>query len=224
MVCSPVHTSPDVERRHPVRENHRTNRQIPPRLPDACIGSGQRQSFAGHRSASCLHRQSPVKLGVMTRKLTRRGLIGLTALTLAACGRREPRPEVARAAFNPPLYPNETPELRQQINSWADYYEVPRTLVQRVVIRESTHRPDATNGPYMGLMQIHPNTARGMGYDGPPAGLLDADTNLKYAVKYLRGAWLVSDGDEATAVSWYARGYYYEAKRRGLLEETGLKT
>jgi hypothetical protein len=25
-------------------------------------------------------------------------------------------------------------------------------------------------------------------------------------------------------VGWYARGYYYEAKRRGLLEETGLKT
>ncbi|MFN3577460.1 MAG: lytic transglycosylase domain-containing protein, partial [Tabrizicola sp.] len=26
------------------------------------------------------------------------------------------------------------------------------------------------------------------------------------------------------AVMWYARGYYYEAKRLGLLEETGLRT
>jgi hypothetical protein len=25
-------------------------------------------------------------------------------------------------------------------------------------------------------------------------------------------------------VMWYARGYYYEAKRLGLLEETGLRT
>ncbi len=32
-------------------------------------------------------------------------------------------------------------------------------------------------------------------------------------------AWLVSGGDEAEAVGWYARGYYYEAKRLGLLEE-----
>ena len=155
--------------------------------------------------------------------LNRRIFLGLAALSLTACGQSEARSTVARAATEAPLYPNETPELRQKINQWADYYGVPRTLVQRVVVRESTHRPWARNGPYMGLMQIHPNTARGMGYSGPPEGLLDADTNLKYAVKYLRGAWMVSDGDEATAVMWYARGYYYEAKRRGLLEETGLK-
>ncbi|MDX1780914.1 MAG: lytic transglycosylase domain-containing protein, partial [Thalassovita sp.] len=30
-------------------------------------------------------------------------------------------------------------------------------------------------------------------------------------------------GDEDKAVMWYARGYYYEAKRRGLLRETGLR-
>jgi soluble lytic murein transglycosylase-like protein len=62
-----------------------------------------------------------------------------------------------------------------------------------------------------------------MGYRGAPEGLLDADTNLRYGVKYLRGAWLVADGDPEEAVGWYARGYYYEAKRRGLLEETGLR-
>ncbi len=154
--------------------------------------------------------------------LKRRTFLGLSALGLAACGRRDAGQVASRAEIEPPLYPNETPELRGQINYWADYYDVPRSLVQRVVIRESTHRPWARNGPYMGLMQIHPNTARGMGYSGPPEGLLDAETNLKYAVKYLRGAWMVSDGDEQTAVNWYARGYYYEAKRRGLLRETGL--
>lgn len=158
----------------------------------------------------------------MDRRVTRRSLLGIAALALGACARAETQPAAARAPLDPPLYPNETPELRAKINRWADHYGVPRTLVQRVVIRESTHRPWARNGPYMGLMQIHPNTARGMGYTGTPDGLLDADTNLKYAVKYLRGAWLVSDGDEVTAVNWYARGYYYEAKRRGLLKETGL--
>ncbi|MDJ0627169.1 MAG: lytic transglycosylase domain-containing protein [Rhodobacter sp.] len=164
--------------------------------------------------------------------LTRRAAVtGLIALTVSACGRRRrtrgPDPAVSQkalAANEPPLYPNETPELRRLINRYADLYDVPRPLVHRVVIRESTHNPAARNGPYYGLMQILPETARTMGHRGPPSELLDAETNLKYAVKYLRGAWLLSDGDYATAVSWYARGYYYEAKRRGMLRETGLRS
>ena len=152
----------------------------------------------------------------------RRALFLLSAPLLAAgCGPRIRRSS-RNAPFDPPLYPNETPELRRQINKWADHYKVPRALVHRVVIRESTHRPSARNGPYYGLMQIHPKTARGMGFRGPAEKLLDAETNLKYAVKYLRGAWLVSDGSYDKAVGWYARGYYYEAKRRGMLEETEL--
>ncbi|MEL6840225.1 MAG: lytic transglycosylase domain-containing protein [Pseudomonadota bacterium] len=141
---------------------------------------------------------------------------------VAACGRRDDPP--ARADNDIPLYPNETPELRRLINQYADIHDIPVTLLHRVIIRESTHRPWARNGPYYGLMQILPETARTMGYRGSPEGLLDAETNLKYAGRYLRGAWLVSDGDEATAVSWYARGYYYEAKRRGMLVETGLRS
>lgn len=143
----------------------------------------------------------------------------LSGLMLAACGRRSaPLPD------EPPLYPNETPQLRVLIDKYADLYQVPRSLVHRVVQRESTYRPEARNGPYWGLMQILPQTARTMGFRGQPSDLLDAETNLTYAVKYLRGAWLVSDGDEQTAVMWYARGYYYEAKRRGLLYETGLRS
>jgi soluble lytic murein transglycosylase-like protein len=52
--------------------------------------------------------------------------------------------------------------------------------------------------------------------------LFDAETNLKYAVKYLRGAWLVAGGNEDRADRLYQRGYYYDAKRKGLLDETGL--
>jgi len=150
----------------------------------------------------------------------------------AACGRRRANGRSSGGGGNgsrpsdrsdPPLYPNETPELRALINKWADHYDVPRSLVQRVVVRESTHRPDARNGPYYGLMQILPETAATMGYSGPPEGLLDAETNLKYGVKYLRGAYLVAGGDYDTAVMWYAKGYYYEAKARGMLEETGLR-
>lgn len=142
----------------------------------------------------------------------------LTLVCLAAaCSAPAPKspPDLA-------LYPNETPELRILINRYADLYGVPRPLVHKVIQRESDYRPAARNGPYFGMMQILPATARGMGFQGQPADLLDADTNLKYAVRYLRGAWMVSDGDMDRAVMWYARGYYYEARDRCLLVETGL--
>jgi soluble lytic murein transglycosylase-like protein len=146
-------------------------------------------------------------------------VIAAALLSLAGCAASPPAPDASRAN----LHPNETPELRELIESYADYYEVPPALVQRVVVRESSHRPEVRNGPYYGLMQILPQTAQTMGYEGRPEGLLDAETNLRYAVKYLRGAWLVADGDPDEAVGWYARGYYHEAKRKGLLEETGLR-
>jgi soluble lytic murein transglycosylase-like protein len=72
-------------------------------------------------------------------------------------------------------------------------------------------------------MQIRYDTARTMGYRGTAAGLLDADTNLRYAVKYLAGAYRVARGNPDRAVHYYAVGYYYAAKRMGLLEEVGLK-
>ncbi|MDV7143923.1 lytic transglycosylase domain-containing protein [Tropicimonas sp. TH_r6] len=146
---------------------------------------------------------------------------------LTACGTGSNAPSgadrAAYASYDVPLHPNETPELRLLINRYAALYEVPPALVHRVVIRESTHTPAARNGPYYGLMQILPQTARTMGHRGPPSELLIAEVNLKYAVKYLRGAWLLSDGSFDRAVYWYSRGYYYEAKRRGMLEETGLR-
>jgi soluble lytic murein transglycosylase-like protein len=106
---------------------------------------------------------------------------------------------------------------------YADVYDVPLRLVRRVAARESNFNPAARNGPYYGIMQIRPATARTMGYRGTPEGLLDPDINLKYAVKYLAGAYLVSGGNEARADRFYQAGYYYDAKRKGLLEETGLR-
>lgn len=117
-----------------------------------------------------------------------------------------------------------SPELDLLISKYARHYQVPEDLVRHVAKRESTLNPKARNGPYWGLMQISHPTARGMGYRGSASGLLDAETNLKYAVRYLRGAWLVAKGDMALADMFYRRGYYYDAKRAGLLDETGLGT
>ena len=152
--------------------------------------------------------------------LPRRAALLLMLGALAACGRRNSG-DAGRGRGD--LYPNETPELRRLIEASARRNDVPVSLVQRVILRESSHNPAARNGPYYGLMQILPQTAQTMGYRGQPSGLLDAETNLTYGVKYLRGAWLLSNGSQDRAVMWYAKGYYYEAKRRGMLEETGLR-
>lgn len=114
-------------------------------------------------------------------------------------------------------------ELDDRIAHYAAHYDVPDELVHRVVKRESTYNPKAYNAGNWGLMQIRYPTARTMGYRGEPEGLFDAETNLKYAVKYLRGAWLVADGDHDRAVGLYQRGYYYDAKARGMLVDTGLR-
>ncbi|EKE44725.1 transglycosylase SLT domain protein [Oceaniovalibus guishaninsula JLT2003] len=141
----------------------------------------------------------------------------LSCLALAACAGKAP--PASRASFGPA----DLPELNRLIDRVSDEYRVPRSLVHRIVQRESGYRPQARNGPYMGLMQILPETAATMGHRGPAADLLNAETNLRYAVPYLRGAWIVADGNEEAAVGWYARGYYYEARNRCLLVETGLK-
>ena len=148
----------------------------------------------------------------------RRAVLGLMLVAVAGCGMPRRRERERNR-----LHAGETVEVRRLINKYSGIYDIPPSLMHRVVQRESGYNPAARNGPYYGLMQILPQTAATMGYRGRPQGLLDAETNLKYAGKYLRGAYIVADGDPAEAIGWYSRGYYYEAKRLGLLKETGLR-
>ncbi|MDP8920912.1 MAG: transglycosylase SLT domain-containing protein [Pseudomonadota bacterium] len=99
----------------------------------------------------------------------------------------------------------------------ARIHGVPEALVHRVIRRESGYNPRASSRGNLGLMQIRYATARGMGYTGPASGLLDANTNMTYAVAYLANAYKVAGGNPDRAVALYAGGYYYEAKRKGLL-------
>ena len=172
----------------------------------------------------------------MSFKIPAMLVVGLCA-ALSACSKtpRQPNAGLAKAAMNfaqiapniprsqPILFPGDTAEMRALVNKYAKIHGIPASLLHRVIQRESDYHAGARNGPYYGLMQILPATARGMGFKGDASELLNAETNLMWAGKYLRGAWLLSNGDEATAVGWYARGYYYEAKRQGKLVETGLR-
>lgn len=101
---------------------------------------------------------------------------------------------------------------------------VPEELVRRVIKRESRGNPRVISRGNYGLMQIRLNTARGLGYRGTAVGLLDADTNMTYAVKYLAGAYRVAGGNANQAVHYYAAGYYYAAKRRGVATPSDERT
>ena len=142
----------------------------------------------------------------------RRAFLALSLAALAACAPKKPEPHP----------PGRTPQMDRLVDKYAKLYDMPASLIHRMIQRESDYNAQARHGPYYGLMQILPQTAKTMGYNGPASGLLDAETNLKYAGKYLRGAWLLSHGSQDKAVYWYAHGYYYEAKRRKMLKETGL--
>jgi hypothetical protein len=107
------------------------------------------------------------------------------------------------------------------IASHAAAHGLPPSLVRRVILRESRFNPRAVSKGNYGLMQIRLGTARGMGYTGSAAGLLDANTNMTYAVKYLAGAYRVAGGNENLAIAYYQRGYYYEAKRKGMAHRSG---
>ncbi len=108
-------------------------------------------------------------------------------------------------------------EYSGMVASHAAANGVPVELVHRVILRESRYQPRAISKGNYGMMQIRLGTARGLGYTGTAQGLLDPETNLTYAVKYLAGAYKAANGNQDQAVRYYAAGYYYAAKRQGQL-------
>jgi soluble lytic murein transglycosylase-like protein len=99
-------------------------------------------------------------------------------------------------------------ELNAMIARHAEANGIPEALVHRVVVRESRYQAHLIGscGCY-GLMQIKHGTARALGYEGTARGLLDAETNLTYGVKYLAGAYRKAHGNADRAIGYYARGY-----------------
>jgi soluble lytic murein transglycosylase-like protein len=139
--------------------------------------------------------------------------LALISLLLAGCATPPDSQPPSAAAETPPQN-----ALDERIAYYAGVYDVPESLIRRSIRRESGYNPAAHHGPFWGLMQLRLDTARGVGYRGPARGLLDADTNLKYGVAYLSNAYLVAGGNPERALALYASGYFYEARRKGLLD------
>lgn len=96
--------------------------------------------------------------------------------------------------------------IRPMIARHAAAHNVPAALADAVVRIESRYNPRARNRANLGLTQISHRTARGIGYGGSAAGLFDADTNLRFGIKYLAMAYRASGGDVCGTVMRYQSG------------------
>ncbi|MEO0635702.1 MAG: transglycosylase SLT domain-containing protein [Pseudomonadota bacterium] len=98
------------------------------------------------------------------------------------------------------------------IRKHAKANNVPVDLALAVVQIESSFNPKARGAAgEVGLMQIKPATARGMGYSGLTRALYNPETNIKWGMKYLGGARAKSDGSVCGTILKYNAGHY--AKR-----------
>lgn len=96
--------------------------------------------------------------------------------------------------------------VRPLIARHAAANNVPVALADAVVRVESRYNPRARNRANLGLTQISHRTARGIGYSGSAAGLLEADTNLRFGIKYLAMAYRMAGGDVCGTIMRYQSG------------------
>lgn len=128
------------------------------------------------------------------------------ALALSACvaSQHAPAPAAPQLAAAPE---GSRAELDAKIAYHAAENGVPVDLAQAVIALESGHNPRAMGRGTMGLMQIKPATARGIGYDGPAEALLDPDTNLTWGMRYLGRAHELAHGDLCGTILRYQGGH-----------------
>lgn len=100
-------------------------------------------------------------------------------------------------------------ELNGLIAKHARKNGVPLDLAHAVITIESRYNPRARGqAGEIGLMQIKPATARGMGYRGSASGLYDPYVNLTWGMKYLGEAKRRADGDLCGTILRYNAGHY----------------
>ncbi|XWN19447.1 MAG: lytic transglycosylase domain-containing protein [Roseibium sp.] len=103
-------------------------------------------------------------------------------------------------------------DFSRLIRKAATKHGVPVKIAKAVVQVESNFNPRARGrAGEVGLMQIKPATARGIGYRGSAKALYDPETNIEWGMKYLAGAHERANGDLCGTILRYNAGHY--AKR-----------
>ncbi|WP_051987496.1 lytic transglycosylase domain-containing protein [Bosea sp. UNC402CLCol] len=113
----------------------------------------------------------------------------------------------ARSGRTPLAAPAGSEGLRALVARHAAENGIPFSLADAVVRIESRYNPRASHAGNFGLMQIRHQTARGLGYSGGANGLLDAETNARYGMKYLAMAYRMAGGDTCRTVMKYQSGH-----------------
>jgi soluble lytic murein transglycosylase-like protein len=147
-----------------------------------------------------------VKGGVVAAKDTvvaSASAVGSGAVAVASAGARTVR-EAARAVGDTITG---DPKIDQLIEKAADENDIPRELAYAVVRVESHYNPRARGSGVYGLSQIKPATARGLGFQGSAEALLDPETNLRYGMRYLKGAYEQGNGDVCQTAMKYKGGH-----------------
>ena len=93
------------------------------------------------------------------------------------------------------------------IARYAEENGVPLPLAHAVIQKESGYNARARGAGTVGLMQIKPATARGIGYKGSTAALYDPETNLRWGMKYLGRAYELGGRDTCGAALRYQGGH-----------------
>ena len=83
---------------------------------------------------------------------------------------------------------------------------VPAELAAAVVEIESQFNPRVANHGALGLMQIKPQTARGVGFSGPTSALYIPEVNLTFGIRYLAQAYRMAGGDTCGTLMLYQSG------------------
>jgi soluble lytic murein transglycosylase-like protein len=83
---------------------------------------------------------------------------------------------------------------------------VPLALANAIVRSESGFNPNVTNAGAQGLMQIKLQTAQTMGYHGTADGLLEADINVRFGMRYLGRIYQMTKGDACRTIAIYRSG------------------
>ncbi len=98
--------------------------------------------------------------------------------------------------------------LNALIAKYAAAEGVPVALAHAVIRVESNYRTNARGrAGEIGLMQIKPATARGMGFSGSAKALYDPATNLRWGMKYLGRAHELGRGDTCGTILRYNAGH-----------------
>ncbi len=85
---------------------------------------------------------------------------------------------------------------------------VPLALAHAVIRIESNYRAGARGSAgEIGLMQIKPATARGLGFRGSASALYDPATNLRWGMKYLGKAHQLGGGETCGTILKYNAGH-----------------